>query len=71
MNILQVIDSPVTIILAFLVAAAAAYITVQSFIKIELEGNENPRLHAFTAVLCSVSFLGTFVILGFIIGHFA
>jgi len=71
MQVLQILNSPVTLIAGFIIAVIAAYLTVQSFISYELEGNENPRLQAFTAIFGTIASIGALVILGLIIGHFA
>jgi len=71
MQILQILNSPVVLIAGFLIAVVAAYFTIQSFISYELEGNESPRLQAFTAIFGTISSIGALVILGLIIGHFA
>ena len=71
MQILQILNSPVTLIAGFLIAVIAAYFTIQSFISYEFEGNESPRLQAFTAIFGTITSIGALIILGFIIGHFA
>lgn len=71
MQILQILNSPAILIAGFIIAVVAAYLTIQSFISYELEGNESPRLQAFTAIFCTISSIGALVILGLIIGHFA
>jgi len=71
MQILQILNSPVTLIAGFIIAVIAVYFTVQSFISYELDGNESPRLQAFTAIFGTIASIGAVVILGLIIAYFA
>jgi hypothetical protein len=60
-------NSPVTIVLGSIILMAAAYFTFKSFVKYEFEGIKNEILHVFTFIFSMASFLGAFVMLGFLL----